>query len=938
MFWETVSATPKLLTNEASVEQHVAYPLLRALGFEESDIKAKYPIEFQEGRKKKGRKHEADYVASYGPDTNASTSLIVVEAKSPKEELEDALPQAETYARILRAPYILLTNGIKLQIWQRQLADTSTLVIECFVTDANQKRSHIEKVLSKESAWKFCVNSKIKDPISTNYDVNDYISHEYIRNRTDKFYIERRLTGEDHKNFIPSADLIDKLPRGAIIIASSGYGKTSLAKSIHAKAINSYKSENYKKIPIEISIRDVINTNERMIDFIFSRLSSHCPHITKCQFLSILYTQGLLLICDDFDTTDITKKNFLETEFNNIIRDYPHSQIFIFTRSTPNINLPRLYLQLLNDNEICALCKLYENSYGLRKHFYHYMPELLQDLCGTPLILRLSLEHYKKHHEYPNRFEELFISWIDSLLHSKFESITKAITKENVLMLLSINSLDYKIDRNKFLLILVRENFDISILDELITDGVIIQINTSLHIQHDALLDYFQAKKIANSEENDIARALQSITIDDKSFFVVVLMSLLKTRQAQLILWEQFKSLGIKAYINTLRYRFDTTSTTLIDADSHSALYLDDIYKGIMSPLKFFFAPIKHIILESICNEPASDITISGTLYRSTSELFYSISSRNDNTKDNILITPPQFTRNYVNLLLSRLRLDSGRTLGFGILRKHLIKMVKRRAFVGGICLANERLISRIKFLSNTYDIQISAHYDFVQLKKILHEYKDQHAYTTRREYLFPITEMLEDISILEASGRTALDIWWRDLVPDTNTYNSSPERISLFINEFYTKVQLLFKEIIEYIFSALKHDIDIYNQLPLRFSTYLFRKNHKFRLHYTCKPVLNWNESGADVEFTDSPPPIDFAQHDDIINQLRQLNRPTRIFFGYGFTNPPSFDTQKRIDSISGETPVLYEAFSWVNTSIEHLLSEFLERDYGILDQLPTV
>lgn len=933
MFWETVSSTPKL-TNEASVEQHVAYPLLRALGFEESDIKAKHPIEFQEGRKKRGRKHEADYVAFYGPDTNASTSLIVVEAKSPKEELDDALPQAETYARILRAPYIILTNGIKLQIWQRQPADISTLVIECLVTDVGQKRSLIEKVLSKESAWKFCVNSKIKNPISTNYDVDDYILHENIRNTSDKFYTERRLTSdEDHKSFTQSAKLLNEFTKGAIIIAPSGYGKTSLAKSLYSKAINSHKSGHYKKIPIEISIRDVINTNERMTDFIFSRLSSHCPHITKSQFLSILLTQGLLLICDDFDTTDITKKNFLETEFNNIIRDYPHSQIFIFSRITSNINLPRLYLQPLNDTERCALCELYGNSNGLQKYFYHNMPEPLQVLCGTPLILRLSLEHYKKHHEYPTRIEELFISWTDSLLHSRFERITNVITKEKALILLSVNSVDYKIDRKKFLSILMTENIAIQIFDELITDGVIIQTNTLLHLQHDALVDYFKAKNIADNNETYISKDLQVAAVNDDSFFVVILMSLLKTREAQLALWEQFKSLGIKSYINTLRYRFDTTKNALINDDDHSKLYLDDIYKGIISPLKFFFDPIKHIILESLCEEPASDITISGALYKNTSELFYSIHPKEDNNASNIQLTSPQFTKNYVNLLRSRLRLDSGRILGFDLLRKHLIKVISRRSLIGGSHLANERLISRIRFLSNIYRIQISPHHNFTQLKRTLHKYKCKHAYLTPSKYLFSITEMLEDISILEASGKTTPNIWWRDIVPDTDTYSSQPDNISLFINEFYNRVQLLFKEIIETSFILVKKEIDLYNQLPLRFSAYLSQANNKQHFHYYCKPVFTWNEAGADVEFTDTPPPIDISLCDDTISQLHKFNRPTRNFYWHGFKSPPNFDTQGHIGSISGETPVLHEAFSWVNTSIKHLLSGFSGRDYGIPD-----
>jgi hypothetical protein len=74
-FWSSILT---IFTNEADVELRLVIPLLNALGYEQADVVAKYPVVFREGRV--GPRPEADFVCFNGPLHNRDTSLLVVEA------------------------------------------------------------------------------------------------------------------------------------------------------------------------------------------------------------------------------------------------------------------------------------------------------------------------------------------------------------------------------------------------------------------------------------------------------------------------------------------------------------------------------------------------------------------------------------------------------------------------------------------------------------------------------------------------------------------------------------------------------------------------------------------------------------------------------------------------------------------------------------------
>jgi hypothetical protein len=91
-FWDEVHSLH--ISNEAEVEIQVILPLLQALGYERTDVRAKFPIIFQKGRR--GRKHEADFMVFCGPFQDRKTSAIAVEAKAPGESFDVGRVQAES--------------------------------------------------------------------------------------------------------------------------------------------------------------------------------------------------------------------------------------------------------------------------------------------------------------------------------------------------------------------------------------------------------------------------------------------------------------------------------------------------------------------------------------------------------------------------------------------------------------------------------------------------------------------------------------------------------------------------------------------------------------------------------------------------------------------------------------------------------------------------
>lgn len=143
---ETIGETT--FTNEADVERRLVEPLLLAFGYEDNDIRPKHAVIFQEGRS--GRPHEADFAIFAGPEASKNASLLIIEVKRPGETLDDGKEQGESYAANLHAPFLIVTNGLDLELWQLQPSCESERVYSSSVKCLASRFDELHRLIAKD--------------------------------------------------------------------------------------------------------------------------------------------------------------------------------------------------------------------------------------------------------------------------------------------------------------------------------------------------------------------------------------------------------------------------------------------------------------------------------------------------------------------------------------------------------------------------------------------------------------------------------------------------------------------------------------------------------------------------------------------------------------------------------------------------------------------
>jgi len=133
------------LTNEASVEARFINPLLEALGYSPKDIALKTAIgEFKVGKGSKSSLYKPDYIIM-----TAGIPSVIIEAKSPVEDIEDWESQCSSYCLELNkcydynpVQYYVITNGLvtSLYQWDRKKPIASLKFIEFLPNNDNYNK------------------------------------------------------------------------------------------------------------------------------------------------------------------------------------------------------------------------------------------------------------------------------------------------------------------------------------------------------------------------------------------------------------------------------------------------------------------------------------------------------------------------------------------------------------------------------------------------------------------------------------------------------------------------------------------------------------------------------------------------------------------------------------------------------------------------------
>ena len=767
-FWNKIADAD--LRGEANVELRLVIPLLHALGYEDDDIDSKYPVVFQEG--KLGRKPEADFICFNGPLHNRDTSLLVVEAKRPGEALPDGKAQGESYAANIRTPLLLLTNGETFEIWQLQKTQDSVRLLEMPVSALAANQGKVEQYLGKQAVLDYCRTFDVKTILEASADYGRFETAELSRilqRERHEASISRTLAGQGQKpDLIASDQLLAKYPEGAIVVAPSGYGKTTLCGRVLRQAIEERQRGNRTKLPFDVPLPDLEQSQDSVIDFMQKRLSAHCPGVTSASLTMMLREEGATILCDGFDRTTHSFQRRIAAELGRLLRDYPLVQLFVFSRAAfrPSVSLSTLELVALTGDEIRELESLILSD-GNAKGFsvIGLMTPTLRALCANPLLLRQVLGYWKRENDFPQKIEFLFRSWLNNVLETEPNDHASAVRRELALTLLAQATIEGPVTLTVALTILDNHQIPQNILNELIgcdalrVDGAVVQVC------HEALADYLRATALATKSSEEVVALLPGLSMPADSFFPVLLMAQLRTRELQSTCWKHLSAAGLSRYLDALRYRFDLSDELeRKDAATLSCHFLADLLEGIETPLHNFFPDLREVVIGDLTGDANATLAATGMVSARPAMIGYKLHAL-EAGQDKVTIAPAEFpgVLRGVNLDMSRYRIDCARLLGMTLLRDSVLDAIKHQNLKGGPRWAGERLIGRVRYLAEQYGFPFSLTDGFDKLEALLGPLSDQ--WVDGGPFFggdrFSIRSLLDDVAILRADKQTALDPWW---------------------------------------------------------------------------------------------------------------------------------------------------------------------------------
>jgi hypothetical protein len=808
-FWS--SSAPSTFVNEADVEHQLVLPLLNALGYETTDIVPKYLVQFREGRR--GRKPEADFACFSGIPHDRDTSLLVVETKAPNEGLTGGKEQGESYAANLRAPVLLITNGLQLQVWQLQSTKESEKVIDVAVADLIANRGQLESVLSKKSLVTLCERHSVKSFAKSAAQQKEYVAAEYARISKDSRSINRTLCyggAEQNQATVPSDHLISAHPEGAIVLAPSGFGKSTLSREILRQALEKRSADDEAPLPFLVPLTAVDRGADSILRFMQQRLAAHSPGETIDTLKQMLRVSGAIVVCDAFDRIAGPRRADVQSELSNIIRDFPLIQLIVLSRrsATPEIPLPLFRLTAPSDQELREL-ELLVLGHNQRATFVAFMmPKTLRNICENILVARLVFEYWKEHKQYPVRLGVLFRAWLDGLLQTTSVPRGRAVWQESALTLLAEASVDAPVLATAAAALLRQNNLEPSVIDELIELDALRVNGVALELQHEALADYLRAKQLASTPEPQLLEKLGATAISKDSLFPALLMSQLRSRRLQSNLWRRLSETSLGVYLDALRYRFDLSGEMeKLDENTLSLEYLEDLLDGIEVPLHAFLPAMRNAVVRYLTLTEGSGLGVTGIVHGPPAdEVAYGF--RGDVEGNRIMVGRPEqkvHPSTWLHLGRSGYRLDSGHFVGAALLRDTLLKLIDNQEIEGGAAWMSERLIGRIWHLRRSHQIDVDETGTLEAVGKALHPFAGQWVpHGDRQQDWFSIDSMLRDIVALRAAGIDRLDVWWANCGWASRAASQAETVIECVLAEFYRRQQIVLSEVVEHTFPVL--------------------------------------------------------------------------------------------------------------------------------------
>lgn len=860
-----IRASSLQFENEAAVETRLIVPLLRSLGYSEADhIVPKYPVIFQEGRQ--GRRPEADFVVFAERPHSRATSLVTIEAKHPREELSGGKEQGESYAANVRSPLLMMSNGRRIQLWQYQPTYESELVLDCSVAELLARRGEVEALLAKEAVLAFAKSMRHKSFGLLSRNLGAYERAEFERRDGVGVVIPRRLkdTGASSGEVI-STNLLAKYPMGAALLAASGYGKTTLARELRLQALERRWSGECSRLPIEVFLPDVLPSQGSLEAFLCARVVAHCPQVSPSAFRDRLREDGIVLLGDGFDRVLVEHQPKVEGALATFQRDFPKTQIFLFTRAVSRperLPLPSVRLMELNDDEQRDLVEHFALIEGYAgRLIWHRVPEVLRTVCRHPLILQLTLAFYKEQGRLPTRIDTLFQAWLERLVPSSLQ-LARRTDLRRLLTSFANATVDGPLTEAASVGLARKEGFSDDLLQLLLNADALAQRGGTIELQHEALADYLRALDVVRLSAAEASQRLKALPLREGSQLPALLMATANNAEMQRLVWAKIASADITAAMGALRYRADIASDLNALALSEvSRRYLSEIVEGITLPLEIHFPSLAARIRFDLVGSETKCLGIVGAVQPKSGQLGYSFVARSPD-EDQITVGQADNARLYFGKSLFKmgLRLDSGRLVGMSHVREGLLKLVKERRIDGGTIWTEERTLGRLRHLVNEYQLAYTPGMSLDGVRELLVPNAGRlvGAGAFRPGQTFAVDDLVADIDFLVSQGQTHLDPWWTRA--DFLNLDAIEGQLCLgnLLDLYHRRTQLAYREIVEANFSLLAGKLRFNQIMPLRYEIEVERHYRRgyasWTLHWRWVPVSTFDEAGATITFPAKP------------------------------------------------------------------------------------
>lgn len=825
-----------------------------------------------------------------------------------------------------------------MEIWQLQSTQESECIVQISVHSLCSVRGKIEACLAKDAALAYCRLLAHKNILIATNDFGAYETAELNRTAKYQSFIERTLSNHDsnQEKTHNSSQLLSCFPSGSIILAPSGFGKTTLSYALLRKAIESRWALEINQLPFDVPLPDFAETGLTILEFMKQRLASHHPGITDASLKDLLRDKGAILLCDGFDRLSAQRQRKVETELRNLKRDFTSLQLFVFSRGSiiPDLPLSALELKPFTFEQQQEFLEIFSIKSDSLSFSLHWMPNILRELCTHPLLLKRVLEYWQREEKFPSKIEDLFRFWLDALLCTDARDGVNGINREAALILLAKETTKTPLNKVRAVTLLREHSFSDATFDELLRCDAIQVSGSVIELQHEALADYLRVLDTVSFDEATIAQSLLNVPLEIDSFFPILLMALLPSHTLQRTLWKRLSHVGIALYLNSLRYRADVSGDIVkTNPDDLAFQYLQDLIEGLEFPLNGFFPQLKDAVTEQLIGTKNSEIAVTGFVDPNPGQVTFAFHPMPTTEEKVIVAGPPQqFRLHSVNLELSKYRLDSGRLLGAKHLKENLLKVIEDRALKGGEIWAAERLIGRLRYMAKKYNFPLDGNDSLDAIETLLKPDagKVVHMDGFSKSPGFHINALLEDIAFLKDHGQSMLDPWWLRLGWEKQATTISNSVIQKLLDEHFRRVQLAYKEIVESSFKPVSDEFGFYSALPVRWDLAVVKGVNGASLCHRWLPVSSWDKTRVDVEFSCSQPErFKLSDFSEINNALVKFGRTKcHNFIWGGVRSMPNFDGYSLRGGFDGETTVMQSVCKLISDGIERLFSALPSSD----------